>query len=335
MTLRRQFTARRGPRARLAACAAAILLAVTPVAAAPFSAAAPPAGFVSHTTRVGDVSIHYVIGGKGPPLLLLHGWPETWFEWRLMMPALAKSHTVIAADLRGMGGSSLASEGYDKKTLANDMHALVSQLGYQRVTVIGHDWGGPVAYAYAAQHRDAVDKLVMIEGSPFGPWMRNTNVYWFFDFLGVPGYAETVLPGRERAFLRYFYENEAFHAVPGVFTDETIEVYSGAYARPGGMTASYGLYRTIGQDVRDVGAFAAMPLSIPVLAVGAEKGAGAFVGDSARRVASNVQTVIFKGTGHFVPEERPAELTDVVMRFLRGETVAGEWRPQEGPEAEH
>ncbi len=287
-----------------------------------------PTGFVSTSADLGNgVRIHYVIGGSGPPLLLVHGWPETWYEWRKMMPLLAKHYTVVAADLRGMGDSSLGPDGYDKKTLGKDMHDLMTGLGYNKVTLIGHDWGAPIAYAYAAAYRNEVQKLVMIEGAPMGSWLPSTDLLWFFPFLRIPNYAEQLLIGREREFLRYFYENDAFHAVPGAFDATSIEVYSRSYARPQRMEASYGLYRSIPQDVRDTDAFAKQPLTIPVLAIGAELGAGDFIASSARKVAANVSSTVFRQTGHFIPEERPDALTEVILRFLRDQPVMPDWRP--------
>lgn len=285
-----------------------------------------PRGFESRIADLGDLKIHYVAGGSGAPLLLLHGWPETWYEWRKMLPLLAARYTVIAPDLRGMGDSSLTPTGYDKKTLAQDMHRLMAQLGHGKVTVIGHDWGAPVAYAYAAQHRNAVDRLVLVEGAPMGSWLPTTDLIWFFPFLRIPGYAEKILPGREREFLHYFYENDDFHVVHA-FDPATIEIYSRAYARPGRMTPTYGLYRSIPQDVRDTDRFAKQPLTIPVLAIGAERGSGELIVQSARKIASRVTPVVFRQTGHFIPEERPEALTDTVLQFLEGKAVAAEWRP--------
>jgi pimeloyl-ACP methyl ester carboxylesterase len=157
-----------------------------------------PAGFESKFANVNGVRIHYVTGGHGPALILLHGWPETWYEWRNMLPILAKDFTIVAPDLRGMGDSSLEPSGYDKKTLAQDVHALVTQLKLSKPILVGHDWGGPVAYAYAAQYRNELERLIMIEGLPFGPWLKTTNLTWFFNFFRIPGYAESLLPGRER-----------------------------------------------------------------------------------------------------------------------------------------
>ena len=286
-----------------------------------------PTGFQSKTADLNGIQIHYVIGGSGPPILLIHGWPETWYEWRKVMPLLAKQFTVVAADMRGFGDSTPAPTGYDKKTLATDMHALMRSLRFPKAIIVGHDWGGPVAYAYAAQYRDSVDKLVMIEGSPFGPWMPTLEPYWFFGFLRVPGYAEQVVAGKEREFLTYFYSNQQFHVVPGSFTPGSIDLYVKSFSRPGRMQPSYGLYRTIEQDVADNAEFAKTPLAMPVLAIGAQSGAGQFALDAAHRVASHVTPVLMRQTGHFIPEERPDLLAQLLTDFVAGKPLAPIWAP--------
>ena len=321
--------------------ASAIIVSIMPSLTEPAFAVDPSAsalsssssaslpGFASHIVDVGSARLHCLVGGKGPALLLIHGWPETWYEWRKMMPALARHHTVIAPDLRGFGDSSLEPSGYDKKTLASDMHALLMKLGHPTADVVGHDWGGPVAYAYAAQYPKAVRKLVMVEGAPFGPWMETIEPIWFFHFLRLPGgYAEKLITGREREFLRYFYDNREMNVVRA-FDEPVIDVYSRAYARPGRMGPSYGLYRSIDQDVLDNIAFSRTKLVIPVLAIGAQKGSGELVSKSARAVAESVTSILFKSTGHFIPEERPDELTNVIEAFLAGSPVPATWSPSD------
>lgn len=318
---------------RCVASFAAMLSLVPPAAAKPPEptdarvSTLVPAGFQAHDARLSRVRIHYWIGGSGPPLLLLHGWPETSLEWRGVAPLLARRFTVIVPDLRGMGDSSLEPSGYDKKTLAQDMHELMGKLGFARATLVGHDWGGPVAYAYAAQFRDGVDKLVMIEGAPFGPWMARTNLAWFFDFFRIPGYAEWIVTGREREFLGWFYETPSYHVVPEAFDPATVDAYMRAYARKDRMQATYGLYRAIDQDVRDNSQFTRQKLTIPVLAIGAETGAGEVTFDSARHAASNVTTMMFRNTGHFIPEERPQLLAERILAFIDGKRVPAEVRP--------
>ncbi|WP_214472667.1 alpha/beta hydrolase [Mesorhizobium sp. dw_380] len=295
------------------------------------AAADIPAGFQS---RFADgIGIHYVIGGKGPPILLIHGWPEDWREWRKVMSLLAAKHTIIAVDLPGFGESQVAASGYDKKTLAEDLFRFMASLKYQRATIVGHDWGGPIAYAYAAIHREAVDKLVIVEGAPDGPWTAKQslpflhNPLWFFGFFEIPDFAERVLAGHEREFLDWFYRNKQFHVVPGGFSEADIAYYEGVYAQPGRLAASLQVYRTIDRDIADNIEFSRKPLSIPVLAVGASYGLGRAVAASMGQVAANVSAVLMQDTGHFIPEERPEALSELIDAFLSGRTVLQDWRP--------
>jgi pimeloyl-ACP methyl ester carboxylesterase len=166
--------------------------------------------FTHETALVNGVRIHYVIGGSGEPVVLLHGFPLTWYYWRKIMPTLAQRYTVIAPDLRGLGDSSKPSSGYDPQTLAEDIHQLVRQLGFQRILLVGHDWGGPVAYAYAyaAANRDEVQKLVILEAviPVFGQGQQgvlpNTGqAPWHFSFHQVPDVPEALTAGRERLYI--------------------------------------------------------------------------------------------------------------------------------------
>lgn len=317
-------------------------LAATLIGAMPATAhAAPsigadygvPAGFSSRFATANGVRLHYVIGGSGSPVLLIHGWPETWYEWRKVMPQLAAGHTVIAVDLRGFGWSDVTATGYDRRTLAEDLYQLMRQLGYPKATVVGHDWGAPVGYAYAATHRDAVDRLVIAEGAPDGPWTHQQttpfahNPFWFFGFFEIPNYAETVLAGRETPFLDWFYRNRGFHVVPGGFSDDDVAYFEEAYARPGRFAASLNLYRTIDQDIADNAVLSQSPLTIPVMAIGADHGIGQGVPAGMRHVASNVTPVLMGATGHFLTEERPTAFVEIVETFLAGRPVAPAWAP--------
>jgi len=292
-----------------------------------------PAGFRSQFAEVNGLRIHYVTGGSGPPILLIHGWPEDWHEWRKMMPQLAAKHTVIAVDLRGFGQSQIASSGYDRKTLADDLSQLMTKLNYSQVTVVGHDWGGPVAYAYAATHRDAVDRLIIVEGALDGPWSSKQsapflhNPLWFFGFFEIPDFAEKVLAGHEKEFLDWFYRNKGFHIVPGSFSEAEITYYETAFARPGRLAASLQLYRTIDRDIADNSELSQTPLSIPLLAIGARYGLGTMVAESMRHVAGSVAPVLMENTGHFIPDERPEALSRIVEAFLDGRPVPEDVAP--------
>jgi pimeloyl-ACP methyl ester carboxylesterase len=160
---------------------------------------------------VNGVQIHYVIGGHGDPVVLLHGLPETWYEWRHVMPALAKNYTVIAPDLRGLGDSSKPLTGYDGKTVAEDIHQLVAKLGFKTIFLVGHDVGTQIAYSYAAAHPSEVKKLVVMDISSIPGFTPSwVPVVWWRSFNAVPDMPEALVQGKELMYLSYFYRNEAY-----------------------------------------------------------------------------------------------------------------------------
>ncbi len=274
--------------------------------------------FTSKTQKVKDINMHYVIGGKGPVIVLIHGWPECWYEWRKMMPPLALHYTVISVDLRGAGESTATAGGYDKKTLAGDVHQLLAQLGYKKYVVVGHDWGASVAYALAAQFPEQVSHLIVAEGIPFGKWLPSVELYWYFGFIRAKGnYAERVTEGHERAFLNYFYQSSPMHYVKGAINNADVNYYLRYFMQPGRMTAGFNFYRTIEQDVRDNNIWAVHPLQMPVLAIGGDVQAKDEVAKVMRNVAGNVKQIVMKNTGHFIAEERPAEFVTVITDFIR------------------
>jgi hypothetical protein len=153
-----------------------------------------------HTASVNGIQMHYVIGGHGDPVVLLHGWPETWYAWRHVMPALAKNYTVIAPDLRGLGDSSKPLTGYDGITIAEDIHQLVTQLGFKTIFLVGHDIGSFVAYPYAAAHPSEVKRLVIMEVPPPG-FFPPGIVPWWFPFHQTPDVPEALVQGKEMTYL--------------------------------------------------------------------------------------------------------------------------------------
>ncbi len=274
------------------------------------------AGFSHRNAEVNGVRLHYVIGGRGPAVVLLHGFPETWWTWRQVMPLLAQSHTVIAPDLRGIGCSSLAPAGYDAQTLARDVHGLVASLGLPRVALVGHDLGGWVAYAYGRQYREEVSHLVLSGAAlpGFGlerlldfrqPGQGLAHLVFFIQ----PQVPELLISGRER---EYF---AAFIASPAMQCSGAVDFYARSYARPGRLTAALGQYRAVYTDAQDNRRGAGAPLTMPTLAV-AGGGETQLSAESLRQVARNVSEVAIPRTGHYVQEERPAELARALQEFL-------------------
>ena len=179
--------------------------------------------FSHHMASVNGIQLHYVIGGHGDPLILLHGWPETWYEWHKVMPALSKNYTVIAPDLRGLGDSSKPPTGYDGKTVAEDIHQLVTHLGFKTIFLVGHDIGSFVAYAYAAAHPSEVKRLVIMDVPPAGFFPPKTPPFWWVLFHQTPDLPEALIQGKEMMYLSWFYHNFAYN--PAAITQADINEY--------------------------------------------------------------------------------------------------------------
>jgi pimeloyl-ACP methyl ester carboxylesterase len=278
-----------------------------------------------HYAELGEVMLHYVTAGQGPPVVLLHGWPQTWWEWRHTMAALAPHYTVIAPDLRGLGDSSRPLGGYDKRTVAGDVWRLVSQtLGHQRFRLVGHDWGGPTAFALAADHPDAVQQLAIVDvvipgcGGDFSQGGRR----WHHQFHITPDLPEALVQGRERLYLRWFYQTFAYF--PGAIGEADLDEYVRTYSQPGAMRAGFAYYRAIAEDAKaNVAQLATgFRLPMPVVAVGGAnsyphaRGRGREVEESLRRVARDVTGAVIPDCGHFGPEEQPTAFNRLLLEFF-------------------
>jgi pimeloyl-ACP methyl ester carboxylesterase len=267
------------------------------------------------------VRLHYVVGGAGDPVILLHGWSQTWYEWRRILPALAERFTVVAPDMRGLGDSSNPDGGFDKKTVAGDVRELARRLELGPVALVGHDHGASVAYAYAAQWPDEVRRLALVEMALIGAGgeagMDNSGFrgLWHLSFQGAGPIAEALVQGRERMYLSWFYKH--FLHDPAAISEDDINVYARAYSAPGKL--GFGYYGAFEQDATDTREFAKEKLAIPVLAVGGDSCLGGVVAATAQVVAEDVREVVLPGCGHFPPEERPRELLDVLVPFLHGD----------------
>jgi pimeloyl-ACP methyl ester carboxylesterase len=200
------------------------------------------AGFESRFADVNGERVHYMIGGSGPALVLLHGWPAAWISWKKIMPALARSYTVIAVDLRGLGDSSIPADfQLEVPKAADNVFRLVEQLGYAQIYLAGHDWGGTVAYNYALAHREQVIKLAVMDTLPsqdfLGAQSALPQLLWFTWFHRIAELPEELVAGRERVYLSWFYRNFAFR--PDSISAEDINFYECTYSRPGGMRAGF------------------------------------------------------------------------------------------------
>ncbi|MCI0366263.1 MAG: alpha/beta hydrolase, partial [Phycisphaerales bacterium] len=266
--------------------------------------------------EVNGTRIHYLIAGSGPPVVLLHGYAETSPMWQPLIPLLATNHTVIVPDLRGAGDSSKPESGYDKKTMAVDIHELVRSLGFNHASVVGHDIGLMVAYAYAAQYPQETDRLVLMDAflPGVGDWK---NVWlmrdlWHFHFYGEVPLA--LVKGRERTYFEHFWND--FAADPNRSVPEADRrFYAEAYAQPGGMRAGFEYFKAFEQDAKDFEQFSETKLSMPVLVLTGEKASGDFLIQQARLVATDVEGVIIKGSGHWLMEEAAPDVIPRLVAF--------------------
>ena len=296
--------------------AAAIGLAglVAPAAA---QVVAFPSSFKTQEIKSNGTTVHVRIGGKGPAVVLLHGYGETGDMWGPMAADLARDHTVVVPDLRGMGLSSKPKGGYDKRTQGADVAGVLDALKIGKVDLVTHDIGNMVGYAFAAQYRDRVTKFVLIDAPlpGVGPWeeILKNPLLWHFRFGGPD--MERLVSGRERIYLDRFW-NE-FSATPSRFTEASRKHYASLYARPGAMHAGFAQFAAFDQDAVDNKAFvAAGKLTMPVLALGGEKSFGLTMAEVMKFAASNVQGAIVPDSGHWIMEENPTATVKLVRTFL-------------------
>jgi pimeloyl-ACP methyl ester carboxylesterase len=291
------------------------------VSGAPNLAAGFTDTFTSRYIDTGGLRQHAVIGGDGPPLLLVHGWPETWYAWRLLMPTLARDFEVIAVDQRGIGLTDKPEDGYDTGTLAGDLVALMDALGHERFSVVGHDTGLIISYALAADHPHRVDRLVVAEvpGPPgvapspplFVPEPIN-NRLWHIPFNRVNDkLTEELVRGREDIFFGYEFAIQG-----GNVPDDALSYYFSVFSDPDVLRGSFGFYRAWDTTLTQNEQRKTRPLTMPVLAIGGEASWGEAVGDAMKLAADDVQSVVIPGAGHWVAEQAPEEMLAALTGFL-------------------
>ncbi len=273
--------------------------------------------FVSRTAEIDGVKLHYVTGGYGAPLILLHGYAETSRMWKPIMPLLGERFTVIAPDLPGIGDSAIPEGGLDMKTAAIRIHALARSVGVEKAMVVGHDIGLMVAYAYAAQFPTEVEKLAVLDAflPGVGQWeaVYDDPSLWHFRFNGPT--AEALVQGRERIYFEHFWNDFAADKTRSV-PEADRRAYTTAYARPGRMRAGWAYFASFPQTAKDFAQLSQTKLAIPVLVIGGEKALGEVLAQQMKLVASEVTVVLLKDTGHWVLEEQPKETTDALLQFL-------------------
>jgi pimeloyl-ACP methyl ester carboxylesterase len=277
--------------------------------------------FTSRYIDTGQLRLHAVIGGEGPPLLLVHGWPETWYAWRMVMPALAQDFQVVAVDQRGIGLSDKPQDGYDTGTLAADLVALMDALGHQRFAMVGHDTGMWIGYALAADHPDRLDRLAVAETpipglSPSPPLLSNAHLndrLWHFAFNWLAELNEQLVKGREDIYFGWQFASKAAKPLP----DYAVRHYVDTLASdPEALHASFAIYRALDTTIAQNQQRKSQRLTLPVLAIGGAQSLGQAVADTMKLGADNVQSLVIAGSGHHPAEETADEMLAALTAFL-------------------
>jgi pimeloyl-ACP methyl ester carboxylesterase len=291
----------------------AVLILILPSTALP----AESSEIISRTTEIDGVQLHYLTAGRGPAVILLHGFAETSRMWRPIIPLLAEKFTVIAPDLPGIGESSIPADKIDMKTSATRIHALVRSLGVEKARVVGHDIGLMVAYAYATQFPAETEKLAVMDaflpGVPGWEAIYNAPNIWHFRFNGE--YPEALVKGRERIYFEYFWNVFAADKTRSIPEAER-KAYTEAYSKPGRMRAAWTYFASWPQLAKEFAQLSQTKLAMPVLSIGGEKSLGNELAQQMKLVANDVTVVVLKDTGHWILEERPKETTDALVKFL-------------------
>ncbi|GAO41761.1 alpha/beta fold hydrolase [Flavihumibacter petaseus] len=277
--------------------------------------AAPPANFKHQTATINGINIHYVIGGEGEPLLLIHGFGQNWYMWNRILPELSKHFTVIAPDLPGLGESDKPDTGYTKKQLANNLHSLMQQLGFRSEYVVGHDIGLMVAYAFAAQFGEEVKKVALLDALLPGVepvWSQVHAQAWWFGFFGWPASGD-IVAGKEKEFLTNFWpvvghKNDAF-------TKAEVDEFVRAYSIPKSTYGAFHWFAAFNQDASDNQEFIKHKLKMPLLAMAGEY-ASNFLPDHCKLVAEQVTGSIIKGAGHWIVQENTEQVQHDLLSFL-------------------
>ncbi|CCJ07241.1 alpha/beta fold hydrolase [Methylocystis sp. SC2] len=288
----------------------------SPAAADDGGGAPLPKGGESRFARVNGVTLHYVRVGVGPHVVLLHGWPQTWFAWRGAMERLCARFTLIAPDLRGLGLSERTAAGYDKQTIAGDIRALIDAAAGGRAHVVGHDMGGKAAFMLAHSHPEHVDRLVMVDC--LVPGTENMDSLrggaWHYGFHMAPDFPEMLTKGRERDYIAA--QIRAWSHRKDAVPDAAITEFARHYASEGGMTAGFNYYRALKDDAAAAASLKGRKLDMPVLAIAGRHGVGERLADALRPQATNFSSVIVEDSGHFVADEAPAQFCAQLEEFL-------------------
>src|SRR5713226_3475478 len=299
------------------------VLIVIALIALPVSAANYGPGFKQKMVPVEGCTLSATVGGKGPTVLLLHGYAETAQMWKPLAVRLAPRFTVVAIDLPGIGDSSIPASGIDMTTSAKRVHEAVHKLGYEHARVVGHDIGLMVAYAYAALYPSEVETLTLMDAflPGIGAWR---DIYdapdpWHFRFYGHT--PELLVKGRERTYFEHFWNDFAADPTRSI-PEADRQAYAKAYARPGRMAAGFKYFASFLKTADEFAEFGEVRLSMPVTSIGGEKANGNALGEQMKLISANPTVVIIKGSGHWIMEEKPEETMAAVTQALEQSAAA-------------
>jgi len=279
--------------------------------------------FTHHTAAVNGIQMHYVVGGKGHPLVLLHGYPQSWYEWRYLMPSLAKHYTVVAPDLRGFGDTSKPLTGYDGNSTAEDIYQLMKLLRLNKIFLAAHDVGSQTAFSYTANHPNNVTKLVIMDFAfpGFLPPSFGSNGPWWFSFYQQQDIPEFLIQGKEREYISSFMKGLAYN--PSAIKEEDVDVWTSHAMSPGGLRGSFEHFRAFPTDAIQNKEVAKSKITTPVLALGGDiypalggDIPGNFAYSSLQPLASNLTGITVPLSGHWIPEEQPKFVLEQLLKFF-------------------
>ena len=281
--------------------------------------------FSHHTVESNGINIHYVIGGQGKPVLLWHGFLETWYCWRKIMPALAEKYTVIAPDMRGYGDSDKPEGGYDGLTLAEDFKALIKHLGFNEVAIAAHDMGAPPALIYAGRYPNEVKGLVYLDEPvvleeniqqilKFSPETMEGGGLWWWVFALAPKMPEILIANHEREFLTWFYDRYLYDR--SSIDEDTVNEYLRTFATPNGIRGSLGVYRAIFETIEQTAPYTDIKLDTPIFGLGGEQSLDENTIQMLQQVGNKVEGGSIKNCGHFIADEQPEKLLEYIFAFF-------------------
>lgn len=278
--------------------------------------------FEHRMVTAADLRFHLVEGGTGDPVVLIAGFPQSWYAWRRVMPLLARHHKVIAIDLPGQGDSDKPVDGYDTRATGERIHALLKVLGHDRYFIGAHDIGAWVAYPYAARHPDEVRRLVLLDANIPGVTLKPTVDVgpdnwksWHFFFHPVPDLPEALLTGRERIYIEWFFHRKTANPA-ATFSVEDVDEYERVYRMTGNLRGALAYYRAVFEDIRQNRELAHVRLKTPILALGGDVGMSPGIYEAMRPLGENVQGGVIADCGHYMPEEQPEIIAERMRAFF-------------------